>query len=171
MLVYGTLSYTADSAIKKMTEEEYAELRVVMPWLGPDQNKPGYWTKAWFNDDAIRACAKYKLGVDFDREPPNEREGGLMFVKLQDRIRALELLGEVDGHRDPNTELYAKGAAVTIAIPDQALLKIDKVTWLENACTEELQQHLDDGWRILAVCPPNAQRRPDYILGKRTNFI
>lgn len=22
-------------------------------------------------------------------------------------------------------------------------------------------------WRILAVCPPNAQRRPDYILSRR----
>ena len=25
---------------------------------------------------------------------------------------------------------------------------------------------LDDGWRILAICPPNSQRRPDYILGR-----
>lgn len=165
MLVYGSLSYTADATFKKMSEEEYAECRIAMPWLDPDVAHNAYYKKAWFDDDAIRCCAKHRLGIDFEKIPETDKQGGLMFVKLQDRIRALEMRGSV------NTEQYAAGAAVTIAIPDQALLKIDKVTWLEDACTEELQQHLDDGWRILAVCPPNAQRRPDYILGKRTNFI
>ena len=55
---------------------------------------------------------------------------------------------------------------VQLALPDIGLLVIDEVTWLDDACTEELQRQLDDGWRILAVCPPNAQRRPDYILGR-----
>lgn len=59
------------------------------------------------------------------------------------------------------------GDAIQITIPDQALLWIDEVTWLEDACTNDLQGQLDDGWRILAVCPPNASRRPDYILGRR----
>lgn len=56
--------------------------------------------------------------------------------------------------------------AVQITIPDMALMYIKEVTWLEDACTDDLQAHLDDGWRLLAVCPPNAQRRPDYILGR-----
>ena len=46
-------------------------------------------------------------------------------------------------------------------------MKIDEVQVLTDCCTEALQGELDDGWRILAVCPPNAQRRPDYVLGKR----
>jgi hypothetical protein len=37
---------------------------------------------------------------------------------------------------------------------------------LDDACTDDVQRHLDEGWKILAVCPPNSQRRPDYILGR-----
>ena len=59
------------------------------------------------------------------------------------------------------------GQVVQIAVPDLGLLQIDEVDWMEDACTQELQARLNDGWRILAVCPPNAQRRPDYILGRK----
>ena len=55
---------------------------------------------------------------------------------------------------------------IQVAIPDLALLSIREVRVLEDACTNELQRELNEGWRILAVCPPNSQRRPDYILGK-----
>lgn len=55
---------------------------------------------------------------------------------------------------------------IQVAIPDLALLSIREVRVLEDACTDELQDRLDNGWRIIAVCPPNSQRRPDYILGK-----
>lgn len=58
------------------------------------------------------------------------------------------------------------GQVVQIAVPDVGILMMNEVDWIENACTQELQRRLDDGWRILAVCPPNAQRRPDYILGR-----
>lgn len=46
-----------------------------------------------------------------------------------------------------------------------SLTSMRRVTWLEDACTQELQNRLDDGWRIIAVCPPNDCRRPTYILG------
>ena len=59
------------------------------------------------------------------------------------------------------------GQVVQITVPDLGILQIDEVDWMDNACTEELQERLNQGWRILAVCPPNAQRRPDYILGRR----
>lgn len=55
---------------------------------------------------------------------------------------------------------------VHVHIPNVGLLFMNEVTWKENCCTEELQRALDDGWRIIAVCPPNSQRRPDYILGR-----
>lgn len=51
-------------------------------------------------------------------------------------------------------------------LPNLGLLHIRQVSWLEDSCTEELQKKLDEGWLILAVCPPNGQRRPDYILGR-----
>lgn len=55
---------------------------------------------------------------------------------------------------------------VGVHISDLGLLSVREVTWLEDACTQELQRHLDDGWRILSVCPQSDSRRPDYILGR-----
>lgn len=57
-------------------------------------------------------------------------------------------------------------STVHIHVPNIGLLSIDEVDWIEDACTQELQSRLNDGWRILAVCPPNSTRRPDYILGR-----
>ena len=58
------------------------------------------------------------------------------------------------------------GAAYHYHLPNIGLLMINEVTWLEDACTESLQGKLDEGYRIIAVCPPNGARRPDYILGR-----
>lgn len=56
-------------------------------------------------------------------------------------------------------------STTVISVANHNLFEVAKVTWLENACTEELQRMLDAGWRILAVCPSNDARRPDYVLG------
>lgn len=55
---------------------------------------------------------------------------------------------------------------VNVHVPNLGLLMVNEVTWLEDCCTEVLQEYLDKGWRILAVCPQPDQRRPDYILGR-----
>lgn len=85
-----------------------------------------------------------------------ESEEATMLTKLRDMV-----------DQGSAVKNFETGQMVQIAIPDLGLLVIDNVTWLEDACTEELQNMLDSGWRILAVCPPNAKRRPDYILGRK----
>ena len=45
-------------------------------------------------------------------------------------------------------------------------LHIDVVKVVEDYCTDRLQEELNSGWRIVAVCVQPNQRRPDYILGK-----
>lgn len=86
---------------------------------------------------------------------------GAMITKMQDRAKW-------DYSMEPTAEHLRSGAAVQIAIPDLGLLQIREVKVEEDCCTNYLQDMLDDGWRILAVCPPNAARRPDYILGRTT---
>ena len=55
-----------------------------------------------------------------------------------------------------------------IYLPSNELLSMNKTKLLEDACTNGLQDELEDGWRIIACIPRAGQRRPDYILGKRT---
>lgn len=87
---------------------------------------------------------------------------GAMLTKMQDDPRK---------HWEYGTRIdpldLQNGSAVQIAVPDMALMYIDEVCVETDLCTYALQSMLDDGWRILAVCPPNSQRRPDYILGRR----
>lgn len=50
--------------------------------------------------------------------------------------------------------------------PDDAVMgRVVRLRLLENACTDEVQGRLAEGWRIIAVCPQPDQRRPDYVLG------
>ena len=84
---------------------------------------------------------------------------GAMIVKMQDRHKWEHRVGVTPDD-------LTSGRAVQIAIPDIGLLQIKDVCVEEDCCTDFLQQRLNEGWRILAVCPPNAARRPDYILGR-----
>lgn len=83
---------------------------------------------------------------------------GMMVVKMQDRAK---------WDHGVRPSAIQDASAVQIAVPDIGLLLLDEVCVREDYCTDMLQSDLDEGWRILAICPPNAARRPDYILGRR----
>lgn len=51
-----------------------------------------------------------------------------------------------------------------------ALQEYNQMLLLEDPCTDMVQRHLNDGWRIIAVCVQPDQRRPDYVLGKKVEF-
>jgi len=50
--------------------------------------------------------------------------------------------------------------------PGPNLLNVNETLLMEDACTNALQENLENGWRIIAVCP-QPQRRPDYVLGRK----
>lgn len=52
-----------------------------------------------------------------------------------------------------------------VHVPGNVLISYNETLLLEDSCTDILQGYLNSGWRIVAVCP-QAQRRPDYILGR-----
>lgn len=54
----------------------------------------------------------------------------------------------------------------SVHVPGLGLLLINETKVMYDICTTALQDELDAGWRILAVCPQPDQRRPDYILGR-----
>jgi hypothetical protein len=58
-----------------------------------------------------------------------------------------------------------------VHVPNLGLLNINKLAYATDYCTEELQRHLLQGWRILAICPQPDQRRPDYILGMHVDDL
>jgi len=55
---------------------------------------------------------------------------------------------------------------VEVYTPGMGLMLFNSVMLAEDACTDALQTHLDQGWKIIAACPQPNQRRPDFILGR-----
>jgi len=53
-----------------------------------------------------------------------------------------------------------------VHMPGQALSLYNDIMLMENACSDALQNELNNGWRIITACPQPDQRRPDYILGR-----
>lgn len=104
------------------------------------------------------ANAIAKLGVKLTIAPLP----GAMITKMRDGVsHAWEYGTRIEG------EHLVEGKAVQVAVPDMALMYIDEVCVETDFCTDALQEMLNDGWRILAICPPNSSRRPDYVLGRR----
>lgn len=145
------------------TDETYAEILALIPNL-PDE-RPKYGVNAiWVTADEMVTLKRLEIGFDIDKTELATKTGS-MIVKLQDRLA--DRWPDVATNEVPAGEGLQGGQIVQLAIPDLGLLTLDEVTYMTDACTDMLQDELDKGWRILAVCPPNAQRRPDYILGRK----
>lgn len=142
MLAKIEFPYGSGEKFQAMAPEDYAELRSVIDELPAEQHTKHFYVGACIVDVAEAGPLLTKHGISFEVK----KMKGLMPVGLP-----VPSLGNQPVH---------------IHVPNIGLLSMTEVTWLEDACTEVLQSHLDEGWRILAVCPPNCQRRPDYILGR-----
>lgn len=157
-MLYADLSW--ENRIEKLTPEQFLVFRENWPGLKKDVEQKDAHVYSRQRITLEEAHAIQQAGIKLEIEGVD----GTMLTKMQDRGKSWPLFG--DGRNAQPSDLVS-GQAVQITIPDMALLMLDEVTWLDDACTEEVQRHLDEGWRILAVCPPNAQRRPDYIFGRK----
>lgn len=138
MLAELVLDYDARCALQKLTAEEYKTLRS-------------------------------KIGRRLPENPADLGFSETVIIGTHDEISAFNDVGVTIGIRQicvakPLNELI--GNSYKIEIPNIGLLAIDTVCVKEDCCTDELQEFLNNGWRIIAVCPA-ATRRPDYVLGKR----
>lgn len=85
------------------------------------------------------------------------------------KVRGIQYDADFDVHRLSNGVIdqvdRSQPQINNISVSGTSLLSIRSLTWIEDACTNEVQGYLDKGWKIVAVCPPNDSRRPTYILG------
>lgn len=120
--------------------------------------------------DEVYNLASYEYGtrqrISFEEAHALEIAGIEIELEAVDGTMLTKMQHRADKYGSITPMEMTTGQVVQIAVPDLGILQINETDWLEDACTEVLQGRLDDGWRILAVCPPNAQRRPDYILGR-----
>lgn len=82
-------------------------------------------------------------------------------IELIDKANIVPRQLAIDNHPSFN-------AKCNVHVPNNTMLRFDEVIFIEDACTVGIQEHLNEGYRIIAVCPQPDQRRPDYILGKES---
>ncbi len=135
--------------VKKMDTEAYGKLRMDFPDLGlPDPDSRGSYItleRGYYEMEEVEKLISYGLKPQVSK------------------IKGLHYPNDLPAPTGSTTQI------TNVSCANHALFMVDEVDWLENVCTQELQTRLDRGWRILAVCPSNDARRPDYILGRQRN--
>lgn len=150
MLARVFINYDAKDIVSQLSHEDHEYLRenvwgLRLPEWAEGKDRPTYW--GGYGENII---------LDVVTEGPI-----LQRFKIKFEIKEFKNTYKAAG-KTVSGDTYN----LNLALPNIGLLSINEVTWLEDACTQDLQSKLDNGWRILAVCPPNGARRPDYILGR-----
>lgn len=142
-----TIDWWKLCAMAKGKPDDYELLRKIKPEM--PELKEALESKGWYNFEA------------FVNDPSDLPE--FMYASATwEPIRPLKLM--VDG-RISSTAVAQALAVAQVHLPGNELLRIREVLAKEDCCTETLQECLNAGWKIIAVCP-QPSRRPDYILGK-----
>jgi len=147
-IVSVEIDHNGAKLIKEMSPETYAELRERMVGILelPEASESLYdWSTYKFV--GIMEDVEYLAGLGVKCQISRVRG---TFVEKLPKLGVPEPIGQ---------------QVVNITIPNVGLLAIKKLLVLPDECTDAVQRYLDEGWRIVAVCPPNDTRRPTYILG------
>lgn len=143
--------------ILKIPSKNYEALKTLLPELPEDPLAEG--VSPWSHHTAdIDVILQYVNHIEIIRPI---RQIGTYDSMLAVAEKLLEKMRNIERTND---QLFNR--KVEVHVPGSSLLKIDEICLVEDGCTDNIQNHLKDGWRILAVCPQPDQRRPDYILGK-----
>ncbi|MEM6625298.1 MAG: hypothetical protein AAGA72_18620 [Pseudomonadota bacterium] len=117
----------------------------------------------WFKDDG-EPKGSWELGnlilESGELEFATDRGVPVTLKRFKGAIPAKLIEGAVPDETRPGV------ATVHVHLPNNVLHSFNEVHFEEDACTDAIQELLDEGWRIICVCPPLNSRRPDYILGR-----
>ena len=80
---------------------------------------------------------------------------------VENQLKTLDVSKLIENSRTFNDKCH-------VHVGGLGLMLINEVCVVKDVCTHALQDNLNEGWRILAVCVQPDQRRPDYILGRTT---
>ncbi len=144
------------------TREQYATLRTFVPslpeWTEKEKDVP--WGVR-HGDHLIDMELAYPVLADIGNGVKVKAFKNNLLLSINERFKDLArkmLLVEA--------KIQHNGQLLQVHVPNNKLIEFNEVEVWEDICTNELQRGLDEGWRIIAVCPPLEARRPTYILGR-----
>lgn len=90
----------------------------------------------------------------------------LVISKLSEVLRIIEDKLETIERVSENISKVTFNQKCNVHIGGGLIAQINRLKLMEDCCTDELQQQLNVGWRIISVNVQADQRRPDYVLGR-----
>jgi hypothetical protein len=146
-----------------ISQEKYNSLRQIVPELPKDPLKENFY--GWNEyvghlESILEIVSEIEITsvIRVTSSPYTE------FDDVLERVNSklLNIDTRLEKYRD---QVFNK--KVNVHISGNSLLELDDVDLLQDSCTDELKDRLNEGWRIIAVCPQPDQRRPDYIIGRK----
>lgn len=113
--------------------------------------------------EACRNEVQVSIVSEFEISVGNESQDNPTIVNLME-IHTELMHKQMMQLKEMSSQVF--NSKVQVPTTDVFLRQINQTMILYDACTDQLQQSLKDGWRILSICPQPDQRRPDYVLGK-----
>lgn len=110
----------------------------------------------WFVD---KCRIPYRVMEAIKSEMPTVDNVSVLLKRVEEKTEQVLSMAETIQHREFNEKCNVHVGGGMIATYNEVMLK-------ENACTDELQVILNNGWRLIACCVQPDARRPDYILGR-----
>ena len=167
LLVNGCTDYSFREKIAALDPDAYASLRrgltatqseMKLPaeqWVKPAEGEPWASDTPWHHE-ALMDTAELQVWTDAGIQITIRKVRGLVYLQPE----------PASPFPTQAKDLLSGPTIVNVSVPGGfGLWQVQSVSILEDACTDALQDTLDNGWRILAVCPPNDRRRPTYIMG------
>lgn len=102
---------------------------------------------------------EYKILRTVVPKEPDVQNMQVLLETVQNKIDSFQKQVDAFSNNTFNQRVDVHMAGGVMSMYNELMLK-------EDCCTDEMQNYLNDGWRIIAVCVQPDQRRPDYILGR-----
>lgn len=146
----GRLEYGWEAHLATLDDARYAEFRRVVRVRELPEALP--------SDCTPEERAK-PLKALYLHEMPMTSDVVNAWNEIGVNVSVSRVAGLASNSRDIHSTIYQ------ISVANVGLMQVQSVKVLEDCCTDVLQDELSNGWRILAVCPPNDARRPSYVVG------
>ena len=158
---YRPKSATMDSADwKKYVEESFEEVKEKYPRFDHTNITIQFSQYADIIDAFIGQGSAAEIIKSYFVSVTPDADGLIGMIKIHTELmqKQMEQLNQLSDQTFNNK--------CNVSVTDTFLFQVNQTMLLEDCCTDHLQKQLQDGWRILTICPQPNQRRPDYILGK-----
>ena len=108
---------------------------------------------------ATKCRYEFYIKKSIKSETPSTQNIKILLQTIEEKTEKLDfLIDKVKKNTfNSKTNVHVGGGLITTY--NELLLK-------EDACIDDLQTDLNNGWRTIAVCNQPDQRRPDFILGR-----